>query len=261
MQAPPPRRAQGVRFPLPIRHSIRQYWRQWQRTRSRRRTRLRGESDQVANELLGELKPEDAEQTFRDELARLKLAGIQLRGDEIRAMRDQILAEVATRNAAKQDEATREQRENEAIEKSRAEVREEAFREYLALIKAAKLGDASAQRLLPEFEAAYQNGAGNLGRSGSIFQQFQTEQDQAKRRADIERELEQARNQLRSLQMRGLEQATSPWRDLQSINWFAQANQAGSQADRLDQFRATNSLSMPDSVQAQMRELQQREVA
>jgi hypothetical protein len=60
--------------------------------------------------------------------------------------------------------------------------------------------------------------------------------------------------------MGDVERGAAPWRDLSSLNWFAKIDAAGSQADRLNQFRAVNQIALPESVDAQLKELRQREV-
>jgi hypothetical protein len=127
----------------------------------------------------------------------------------------------------------------------------------MALVKAAKADDL-ARQLLPEMERAYQ--AGNYGRSGFLAQEYERKSADAVQRTAIRGKLESAQDRLRALQMRGVEQGAAPWRNLESLSWFAPSYTANSQAAVLDQFRSTNTLSAPDSVQAQLRDLQKREV-
>jgi hypothetical protein len=84
--------------------------------------------------------------------------------------------------------------------------------------------------------------------------------DAAEKSAKLEDDLRGARGRLRDRQMGDVERGAAPWRDLSSLNWFANSDAAGSQADRLNQFRAGNQIALPESVDAQLKELRQREV-
>ena len=86
------------------------------------------------------------------------------------------------------------------------------------------------------------------------------DEEAAAKRAALEDDLRGARGRLRDRQMGDVERGAAPWRDLSGLNWFANIDAAGSQADRLAMFRATNSVALPDSVDAQLKELRQREV-
>jgi hypothetical protein len=220
--------------------------------------RKRAESDQLSGRVLNEMKPEDWEQTFKDEVATRRQAGLDLRGEELRALRDQIKTEVEERNKLLDDELNKKTRDAEELEKRQADARAQLFKEYMVLVKAAKLGDETARKLLPDMEAAYNKS--DYGRAGMLAQQYEEQRDKARQIESLRQQLDSARNQQRALQMRGVEQGAAPWRDLGNLNWFADVGNAGSQAEMLDQFRATNKLSLPDSVEQQMKELQQREV-
>jgi hypothetical protein len=212
----------------------------WDVDVAKQRARQRADSDQVANELIGETKPEDWEQTLRDRVANLRQAGIEMRGAELRELRDQVKAEVEERNRAVEEAANFEANRRAQIERDAAGNRVQAFNDYMAVVRAAETS-ATARNLLSEAEKLYK--AGQFGRLGFLANIQLPKNLAAQRDADDRAPLAQRWQQEQDAAFREqvaerlapMQSALGQWQNAAGQPRFAGADAAGS----VEAYRAT----------------------
>lgn len=202
--------------------------------------------DLQAAEALRGLKPQSLDEQFT---AWFKAQDQRPSADLIKAKYAELAAQIEAEAKATTEAKTAKERSWKTWDQIARKLRDEELKGITGSAtqkNAQAMANALAAGKYKEFEA--------------LSKQLESDQADDAIRQQLVNELKSARNQQRALQMRGVEQGAAPWRDLGNLNWFADVGNAGSQAEMLDQFRATNKLSLPDSVEQQMKELQQREV-
>jgi hypothetical protein len=175
---------------------------------------------------------------FTKEVQAYERANIKLSAEELTAMRDRHQQEAEERERLGRDEKDRELRAAADVEKSRADTRAQAFREYMDMV-AASANDPRAKAMLSGMEQAYF--AGDYGRSGFMALDYRRQAEQQKVADKVAADAQRSAQLAAQEEQKRFEPARNAWR---SEAGNPTGNAGTTLANSVDAIRAINDAQM-----------------
>jgi hypothetical protein len=175
---------------------------------------------------------------FTKEVQAYERANIKLSAEELTAMRDRHQQEAEERERLGRDEKDRELRAAADVEKSRADTRAQAFREYMDMV-AASANDPRAKAMLPGMEQAYF--AGDYGRSGFMALDYRRQAEQQKVADKVAADAQRSAQLAAQEEQKRFDPARNAWR---SEAGNPTGNAGTTLANSVDAIRAINDAQM-----------------